>query len=67
VGSGQLFFPDVLFGLDAYMRKTRFDWEQRAIHIEDFPLLASNAHIWREKRALLAKKRCVLWPVLVLS
>jgi hypothetical protein len=45
VGSGQLLFPDVLFGLDAYMHKTRFDWERRAIDIEDFPRLVSNAHI----------------------
>jgi uncharacterized protein (DUF433 family) len=45
VGSGQLLLPDVLLGLTAYMSKTREDWERRAIDIEDFPRLVSNAHI----------------------
>jgi uncharacterized protein (DUF433 family) len=45
VGSGQLLFPDVLPGLDAYLRKTREDWERRAIDIEGFPRLVSNARV----------------------
>ncbi len=45
VGSGQLLMPDVLPALDDYLRKTREDWERRAIDIEDFPRLVSNAHI----------------------
>jgi uncharacterized protein (DUF433 family)/DNA-binding transcriptional MerR regulator len=44
VGSGQLLMH-VLPELDAYLRKTRKDWERRAIDIEGFPQLISSAHV----------------------
>jgi len=45
VGSGQLLMPDILLELDAFMRKTRKDWERRAVDIEGYPRLVSNARI----------------------
>lgn len=45
VGTGQLLIPDLLPALDAFLRKTREDWERRAVDIEGFPRLVSNARI----------------------
>lgn len=45
VGSGQLLMPDLLLELDAFMRRTREDWERRAVDIEGYPRLVSNARI----------------------
>jgi uncharacterized protein (DUF433 family) len=45
VGSGQLLFPDLLLELDAFLRKTREDWERRAVDIESYPQLISNARV----------------------
>jgi uncharacterized protein (DUF433 family)/DNA-binding transcriptional MerR regulator len=44
VGTGQLLL-DVLPELDAFLRKIREDWERRAVDIEGYPRLVSNAHI----------------------
>lgn len=45
VGSGQLLMPDLLPELDAFLRKTREDWERRAVDIEPYPRLISNARV----------------------
>ncbi len=45
VGTGQLLMPDLLLELDAFLRKTREDWERRAVDIEGYPRLVSNARI----------------------
>jgi uncharacterized protein (DUF433 family) len=45
VGTGQLLMPDLLPDLDAFLRKTREDWERRAVDIEGYPRLVSNARI----------------------
>jgi uncharacterized protein (DUF433 family)/DNA-binding transcriptional MerR regulator len=45
VGSGQLLMPDLLLELDEFMRKTREDWERRAVDIEGYPRLVSNARV----------------------
>lgn len=45
VGTGQLLMPDVLPELDAFLRKARDDWERRAVDIEPYPRLISNARV----------------------
>lgn len=45
VGSGQMLLPNLLPGLEAFLSKTRADWERRAVDIEPYPRLVSNAHI----------------------
>jgi uncharacterized protein (DUF433 family) len=45
VGTGQLLMPDLLLELDAFLRKTREDWERRAVDIEGYPRLVSNARV----------------------
>ena len=45
VGTGQLLIPDLLLELDAFLRRTRQDWERRAVDIEGYPRLVSNARI----------------------
>ena len=45
VGTGQLLMPDVLLNLDSFLRKTREDWERRAVDINGYPQLVSNARI----------------------
>jgi uncharacterized protein (DUF433 family)/DNA-binding transcriptional MerR regulator len=45
VGTGQLLMPDLLLELDAILRQTREDWERRAVDIEGYPRLVSNARI----------------------
>lgn len=45
VGTGQLLMPNILPELDAFLRKTRDDWERRAVDIEPYPRLISNARV----------------------
>lgn len=45
VGTGQLLIPDLLLELDAFLRRTREDWERRAVDIYGFPRLVSNARV----------------------
>src|SRR5215218_3105698 len=45
VGTGQLLMPDLLPELESFLRKTREDWERRAVEIEGYPRLVSNARI----------------------
>lgn len=45
VGTGQLLLPDVLLELDAFLRKTREDWVRRAVDIDGYPRLVSNARV----------------------
>jgi uncharacterized protein (DUF433 family) len=45
VGTGQLLMPDLLLELDEFLRKTREDWERRAVDIEGYPRLVSNARV----------------------
>lgn len=45
VGTGQLLMPDLLPELDAFLLKTRKDWERRAVDIEGYPRLVSNARV----------------------
>jgi uncharacterized protein (DUF433 family) len=45
VGTGQLLMPDLLPELDAFLRKTREDWVRRAVDIEGYPRLVSNARV----------------------
>ena len=45
VGSGQLLMSDQLPELDAFLLKTRADWERRAVDIDGYPRLVSNAHV----------------------
>jgi uncharacterized protein (DUF433 family) len=35
----------LLVGLDEFLRKTREDWERRAVDIEGYPRLVSNARV----------------------
>lgn len=45
VGTGQFLMPDLLPELDAFLRTTRRDWERRAVDIDGYPRLVSNAHV----------------------
>ncbi len=45
VGTGQLLMPDLLPELDAFLRRTREDWERRAVDIDGYPRLFSNARV----------------------
>lgn len=45
VGSGQLVIPEMLRELDAILYRTREDWHRRAVDIEGFPRLISNARV----------------------
>lgn len=45
VGTGQFLMPDLLPELDAFLRRTRDDWERRAVDIEGYPRLVSNARV----------------------
>jgi uncharacterized protein (DUF433 family) len=45
IGTGQLLIPELLPALDAFLRKTREDWERRAVDIEGYPRLVSNARV----------------------
>ena len=45
VGTGQFLMPELLPELDAFLRKTREDWVRRAVDIEGYPRLVSNARI----------------------
>lgn len=45
VGTGQLLMPDLLPELDAFLSKTRKDWERRAVDIDGYPRLVSNARV----------------------
>lgn len=45
VGSGQLLMPDLLPELDQFLIRTRQDWERRAVDIEGYPRLVSNARV----------------------
>jgi uncharacterized protein (DUF433 family) len=45
VGTGQFLMPDLLPELDAFLRKTREDWVRRAVDIEGYPRLVSNARV----------------------
>ena len=45
VGTGQLLISDLLPGLDAFLQKTREDWERRAVDIDGYPRLVSNARV----------------------
>src|SRR5919112_3453277 len=45
VGTGQLLMPDLLPELDAFLAMTRKDWERRAVDIEGYPRLVSNARV----------------------
>ncbi len=45
VGTGQLLMPDLLPELDAFLNKTRRDWERRAVDIDGYPRLVSNARV----------------------
>lgn len=44
-GSGQLVIPELLRELEAFLYKTREDWQRRAVDIEGFPRLISNARV----------------------
>jgi uncharacterized protein (DUF433 family)/DNA-binding transcriptional MerR regulator len=45
VGTGQFLMPDLLWELDAFLQKTREDWQRRAVDIEGYSRLVSNAHV----------------------
>lgn len=45
VGSGQLVIPEVLRELDAFLYRTREDWQRRAVDITGYPRLISNARV----------------------
>lgn len=45
VGTGQFLMPDLLPELDAFLSKTRQDWERRAVDIDGYPRLVSNARV----------------------
>lgn len=45
VGTGQLLITDLLLELDAFLRRTREDWERRAVDIDGYPRLVSNARV----------------------
>jgi uncharacterized protein (DUF433 family) len=45
VDTGQFVMPEVLPELEAFLTKTREDWERREVNIENFPHLVSNAGI----------------------
>ncbi len=45
VGTGQLLMPDLLPDLDAFLSRTRVDWERRAVDIDGYPRLVSNARV----------------------
>lgn len=45
VGSGQFLMPDLLPELDAFLIRTRQDWERRAVDIDGYPRLVSNARV----------------------
>jgi uncharacterized protein (DUF433 family) len=45
VDTGQFVIPDVLPELEAFLARTRQDWERREVGIERFPYLVSNAGV----------------------
>jgi uncharacterized protein (DUF433 family)/DNA-binding transcriptional MerR regulator len=45
VGTGQLLMPEMLWELDAFLQKTREDWQRRTVDIEGYSRLVSNAHV----------------------
>jgi len=45
IDTGQFVMPEVLPELEAFLRRTREDWERREIRIEAFPRLVSNAGV----------------------
>jgi len=45
VDTGQFVIPEVLPALEAFLNKTRQDWERREVDIDGFPHLVSNAGI----------------------
>lgn len=45
VDTGQFIMPEVLPELEAFLNKTRRDWERREVDIDGFPHLVSNAGI----------------------
>lgn len=45
VDTGQFVMPEVFAELEAFLDKTRQDWERREVDIENFPHLVSNAGI----------------------
>lgn len=45
VDTGQFVMPEVLPELEAFLNKTRQDWERREVDIEGFPHVVSNAGI----------------------
>jgi uncharacterized protein (DUF433 family)/DNA-binding transcriptional MerR regulator len=45
VGTGQFLMPDFLWKLDTFLQKTREDWQRRAVDIEGYPRLVSNARV----------------------
>lgn len=45
VDTGQFVIPDVLPELEAFLARTRQDWEHREVGIERFPYLVSNAGV----------------------
>jgi uncharacterized protein (DUF433 family) len=45
VDTGQLVMPEALPELEAFLSKTRRDWERREVDIDGFPYLVSNAGI----------------------
>ncbi len=45
VGTGQLLMHDLLPELDAVLHSTRLDWERRAVDINGYPRLVSNARV----------------------
>ena len=45
VDTGQFVMPEVLPELEAFLNKTRQDWERREVDIDGFPHLVSNAGI----------------------
>lgn len=45
VGTGQLLMTDLLPELDAFLSRTRLDWERRAVDIDGYPRLVSNARV----------------------
>jgi uncharacterized protein (DUF433 family) len=45
VGTGQLLMPDLLPELDSFLNRTRLDWERRAVDIDGYPRLVSNARV----------------------
>ncbi len=45
VDTGQFVMPEVFPELEAFLAKTRQDWERREVSIERFPYLVSNAGV----------------------